>query len=979
VWARPFEQPPAPPGKRPAAATLAVLATACALLYLAGGWLGLKLAFVGSSIALVWLPSGIAVGALLRWGPSMAAGVFAGALGILVITHAHPPWSAVLIAAGATLGPMLGAALARRHGLDARFLRERDFALLLVAAVAGMLISASVGVASLWAVGAVPDARVAQAWLGWFVGDALGVMLAAPLLASMPRVPRDRWLPALRRSAAPVAVTGALLGAAVLLASLREGPAEPASMATMFALLLAVVHAAVRFGVSGTWATLVAASVVAAGLTAAGVGPFVRPDPQQGPWVAWMFLTCAALLAMVIVGARQRHVAAQHELETRQLQLRALFDQANAGMVMARDGRLAMANAAFCRMLGWRRAELLGRAALDLVHPDDRALHARFAHPTGDVSAGPAQAFEARYLHRDGHPVWVRVAWSFVQGASGAAPWLVGVVMDISDRKRLEADALRQAEQLALVYEASRGGLYDHDLVTGTSHLSPSYLRMFGYAPGTDPGSWESRLHPDDRARVLAMSRRMLERGIPFEAEYRLRRADGTYMWVHGIGDATHDAQGRATRNFGTLTDIGERKRAEAALVDSRLRFRAILESAMDAIVAFDGGGRVVLFNPAAEAMLGARAVDVVGRSWLALVPPRLRRGALAHVEGIATRVADAARAGRPVRHETVYGRRADGSEIPLDATVSRVELDGGRLYTLVLRDARERRRFEQAERARAEAEAASRAKTEFLSRMSHELRTPLNAVLGFAQLLQRDPAEPLTELQQERVGAIREAGMHLGALIDELLDLTLIEADRLRLDCVDVDLGGLVRQSLKLVMPTASAAGIAVQMPDGDGDDGAPLSVHADPIRVRQVLVNLLGNAVKYNREGGALRVRTGRDGAQAAWVEVQDDGPGIPAGQQHRLFEPFDRLGREHGGIEGTGIGLALSRRLIELMGGRIEVRSEPGRGTVFTVRLPMPQGTPSGPEATPGAPMDAPSAPAPGRPPARGDAAVSTQARA
>jgi PAS domain S-box-containing protein len=388
------------------------------------------------------------------------------------------------------------------------------------------------------------------------------------------------------------------------------------------------------------------------------------------------------------------------------------------------------------------------------------------------------------------------------------------------------------------------------------------------------PGPWPDRVHPDDRARVLAARDTMLRHGRPLDVEYRMRRADGTCIWVHVTGDTVRDAQGRAIRNFGAVYDIDARKRAEIALVDSRVRFAAILDSAMDGIVAFDGDGRVVLFNPAAALLLGRRALGVVGASVLALTPPRLHSTALERIEAVARRAADATVGGTPVPTQTVYGRHADGTEIPMDASISRIDVNGRRLHTRILREAHERRRLEGAERARAEAEAASRAKTEFLSRMSHELRTPLNAVLGFAQLLQRDPGEPLTGTSRERVAAIREAGGHLGALIDELLDRTLIEADRLRLDRVDVDLAALVRQSAQRVAPTASAAGVRMLLPEGVG---ASLIVQADPVRVRQVLVSLLGNAVKYNGHGGAVRLRMGRDGADTAWIEVEGDGPGI------------------------------------------------------------------------------------------------------
>ncbi len=301
----------------------------------------------------------------------------------------------------------------------------------------------------------------------------------------------------------------------------------------------------------------------------------------------------------------------------------------------------------------------------------------------------------------------------------------------------------------------------------------------------------------------------------------------------------------------------------------------------------------------------------------------------------------------------------ADGTEFPVEASVTLVTVDAGRLVTLVMHDARPRKRMEAAERARAEAEATGRAKSDFLSRMSHELRTPLNAVLGFAQLMEIDADAPLSDVQRERAHAIREAGGHLGALIDELLDLTRIEGDRMRLAHEVIDVQAISRQCLWLLSLAATDAGVRqIPLPDED----LPLCMLGDPTRLRQVRVNLLSNAVKYNRRGGTVRLRIGDAGDGTAWIEVEDDGPGIAPEQQPRLFEPFERLGREHGAIEGSGIGLALSRRLIELMDGRIEVDSAPGRGSRFRIRLPSAP-APSAPRAreAPGRPMSAASRPA------------------
>ncbi|MEQ7153730.1 hybrid sensor histidine kinase/response regulator [Brevundimonas aurifodinae] len=230
--------------------------------------------------------------------------------------------------------------------------------------------------------------------------------------------------------------------------------------------------------------------------------------------------------------------------------------------------------------------------------------------------------------------------------------------------------------------------------------------------------------------------------------------------------------------------------------------------------------------------------------------------------------------------------------------------------------------------------QAANDAKSDFLAGLSHELRTPLNAVLGFAELLRMNAeAEPLTRRQGQAVDQIHASGRHLLALVDEVLDLARIEAGRLSLSIERVDPQLVVRQVCDLVRPQAEAAGITLRAPDPT----AGLGVVADRTRLRQVLLNLLTNAIKYNRPGGHVLVEL-RQGPDGVALAVHDTGIGLPADRMAELFQPFSRLGREDGDTPGTGVGLAVSRRLAEAMGGRLEASSAEGEGASFTLHLPL-----------------------------------------
>ena len=248
-------------------------------------------------------------------------------------------------------------------------------------------------------------------------------------------------------------------------------------------------------------------------------------------------------------------------------------------------------------------------------------------------------------------------------------------------------------------------------------------------------------------------------------------------------------------------------------------------------------------------------------------------------------------------------------------------------------------RELEQAQRDRLAAEAANSAKTMFLSRISHELRTPLNAVLGFAQLLGTDPALAALPLQRQQLRLIREAGDHLLAMIGDLLDLSLAEAAHLPIQLQNVALAPLFESCVAWCRPQADGAGVHVSTENPDA--GAALShgtasVRADPTRLRQVLTNLLSNAIKYNRPGGRVTLRA--QPADDEWyIEVEDTGHGISPSDRARLFQPFNRLGREASAISGAGLGLALSQSLAQLMGGRITAQSVLGVGSTFRVSLP------------------------------------------
>jgi signal transduction histidine kinase/ActR/RegA family two-component response regulator len=307
--------------------------------------------------------------------------------------------------------------------------------------------------------------------------------------------------------------------------------------------------------------------------------------------------------------------------------------------------------------------------------------------------------------------------------------------------------------------------------------------------------------------------------------------------------------------------------------------------------------------------------------------------------------IAESARTLQPWRLEfRAESPRGDGMRWHEGHGLPEREADGGTLWHGYIIDITERKRYDDALVTAEAAQRANQAKTEFLSRMSHELRTPLNAVLGFAQLLQMDGTQPMSEVQRTRIAHIERAGGHLLAMINDVLDLSRIEAGTMPLSPEPLVVPALLDDALALVTGQAQTAGVQLMPPTAAPD----LVVRADRVRLRQVLVNLLSNAIKYNRPGGLVHLRATRSGPEVL-IAVTDTGIGLSPVQVAHLWEPFNRLGAERTTIEGTGIGLALSQRMVQMMDGHLEASSQPERGSTFTVRLPAAD-TPPGLSSVP-----------------------------
>jgi PAS domain S-box-containing protein len=390
-------------------------------------------------------------------------------------------------------------------------------------------------------------------------------------------------------------------------------------------------------------------------------------------------------------------------------------------------------------------------------------------------------------------------------------------------------------------------------------------------------------------------------------------------------------------------------------LLQSEARFREIVGSAMDAIVLFDADGKISLINGAAERMFATTTSDAIGGSIVRFFPEGVGADAMSTLCSTAEQQrAEAAESAAGVQPHSFTARRANGVSFPIEASVSCLDTSEGRTYTLIVRDISDRERHEAALREQAESlaesarelkslneelhhrqldlERAMTARSRFYASMSHELRTPINAVLGYSTLLLERIYGPLNEKQAEGIERTQKAARHLLELVNDVLDLSKIEAGKIDLRLQPVEFPSLIDDLFVTVRPLADEHGSTLAL-EIKGD--APIRVVSDPRRVRQILLNLLSNAIKFGK-GRPISVLCSRTDDGGALVEVIDQGEGISKEDQERIFHEFVQLGKTQL-QDGTGLGLPISRRLAELLDGELSVDSAPDRGSTFRLRLP------------------------------------------
>ena len=633
---------------------------------------------------------------------------------------------------------------------------------------------------------------------------------------------------------------------------------------------------------------------------------------------------------------------------------------------------------------------------LSAIHPDDRQKVIEAVNNC--IEKAEVYNIEHRVIWPDGSIHWVHESGDVIRSDDNKALHMLGMVQDIDVRKKAELELAEREKQLSDAQRIASIGNWHVDLSTGELVWSDEIYRIFGYDPSSYTPSLENfyaSIPTEDLAKVKASEKNAVKTG-QHDVMHKIIRSDGDTRCVHEIGRAEFDSNGNMVAMMGTVQDITQRIKMEQRLELQRKLLDMLHLSTTDFVAKGDinksmesmlatlleltnsdyGFVGEVLYE-AGDPYLKTHAISNIAWDKDTLELYERNRGSGFEFRKLNTLFGKVMLTGKsvislnpnkdpdagglpdghPAMHSFLgvpifYGDEligmygvANGAEAYSEEIIDLLK-PFNTSYGVMIHSSRlaneEVRRREELLQAKLAAEEANRAKSQFLSSMSHELRTPMNAIIGFSQLLITDTDPPLSIVQNENVNEITVAGKHLLTLINEVLDLSKIESGRVDVEIENVKIGDVVAESLHLIEPLAQKRGIEISVLNNDVavslEDviNIPITVRADHIRLKQALINLLSNAVKYNKDNGKLEISFTAKPDNLLRLSVTDTGHGLTEQQQEKLFIPFERLGVEQTEIEGAGIGLVITKQIVELMGGNIGVESQPGQGSCFWLEL-------------------------------------------
>ncbi len=634
---------------------------------------------------------------------------------------------------------------------------------------------------------------------------------------------------------------------------------------------------------------------------------------------------------------------AQRALRESEERFRGTFENAGVGIALTDiEGGFLSINQQFAKIVGYTSEELAGRSYREVTEPEDIAVD---LEQIGQLVRGEIPSFtvEKRFIRKGGERVWVALTASVLErDAEGKSLSLIAIIQEISQRRRLEEDLRKTNERLHLAVRGSNITIWELDMPDGVvEHGRPIHINGYeplGYDPSDAPGDFarmfDTLVDRDDHPRVMDAIAACLRGDTKvYEVEYRVQHKDGGMRWHLARGAAVRDPSGPAIRFIGSTVDVTNLKHAEAAVRESEERFRGTFENAAVGIAHCSADGRFLRVNEKYGKVVGYSPAELRGMRFKELTFDDDVEESLSQFAALMSGDISSYSQEKRVR-------RKDGKVVWVNVSVSvQRDLAGEPIHSIaIVQDISERKRLaEELRQAKEAAEAANRAKDEFLANVSHEIRTPMNAILGMTELVLDTP---LQDDQRQSLRTVKSAADNLLRIINDLLDFSKIEAGKLELDISDISLRSVVRDTLRALATRAHRKGLELMC---NVEPDVPDALSGDGGRLRQVLLNLLGNAIKFTEHGEVVLqiqkapVDAGGAGSDGDGVRllftVRDTGIGIPVAKQAAIFRAFEQedasTTRKYG---GTGLGLTIAARLVELMRGTITVESTTGRGSTF-----------------------------------------------
>ena len=888
---------------------------------------------INGVVSLIWLPSGLALAALLLGGRRYAYGVFLGAFLANAMVADTTPGMAAIIAVGNTAEALLASWLLTRQGrFSADLYSLNDYLWLILAGAIGSLVSGLNGSTVLLVSGLISADLYPLNLANWWMGDMLGILLLTPLMLLWREMPRD-WF-GWKRFFEIVLILGltVLTGQIVFLGWFDDSIGLISKGYWMF---LFVAWAAARLGAHGVTVVLLVTAVQALLGACRGIGFFagdVAARQLHDYWFYMMILSLVGMMLAVYFAERKRAWEG----------FQRFFDLVpDLVCIATSQGRFLKINSMWEKTLGYSEQQILSTPFFDLVHPDDR--EATVKEVTRQMAGEATLRFTNRYRCRDGSYKWLE--WV---SAPADNSLLYASARDVTERRQAK-EALRESRtRLRATFDAIPDLLFEVGVDGHIYDYHSPRDDLLAAPPEAFLGRKFSDVLPAEVAEVIGSALiEAQEKGSSVGKQYPLQLAQGRFWFELSIARKAVDT-GEEPRFVLLARDITARKQADQVLQLHKI----FIDTAMDGFWMIDLQGKLQGANQAYAEMSGYTVDELQNMHISQLEAEETTPQAVeAHIEKIMAQGAD--------QFETRH-RRKDGQEF--DVEVSARYMPETQTFFAFLHNITQRKQAERVLRelnehleerveerthelaeAKAMAEAANRVKGEFLANMSHEIRTPMNSILGMTHLALRAGNGTSS---RNHLKKIQVSGEHLLDIIDDLLNFSKIDAGKIRLEVLDFELGRIKERVLNLVAEKAARKKLALTF---DVEQDIPNNLRGDALRLVQVLVNFADNAIKFTDKGQVIiRARKLDEDATGCRVrfEVQDAGIGMSATDIAKVFQPFQQadtsITRLYG---GTGLGLAISKQLVEMMdGGEVGVESTPGQGSTFWFSVRLGKGTES-----------------------------------